>query len=44
LGQALFAFNIQFNFDEEYTKDDLEFRALGTESLMGNEIRSQRLI
>ena len=44
MGQALFAFNIQFNFDEEYTKDDLEFRALGTESLNRNEIRSQRLI
>lgn len=44
MGQALFAFNIQFNFDEEYTKDDLEVRARGTESLMRNEIRSQRLI
>ena len=44
MGQALFAFNIQFNFDEEYTKDDLEVRARGTESLMRNEIRSPRLI
>lgn len=44
LGQALFAFYIQFNFDEQYTKDDLEVRARGTESLMRNEIRSQRLI
>ena len=44
LGKALFAFNMQFNFDEEYTKGDLEVRARGTESLMRNEIRSQRLI
>ena len=44
LGKALFSFNMQFNFDEEYTKGDLEVRARGTESLMRNEIRSQRLI
>ena len=44
LGRALFAFNMQFNFDQEYTKGDLEVRARGTESLMRNEIRSQRLI
>ena len=44
LGRALFAFNMQFNFNQEYTKGDLEVRARGTESLMRNEIRSQRLI
>ena len=44
LGKALFAFNMQFNFDKEYVKGDLEVRARGTESLMRNEIRSQRLL
>ena len=44
LGKALFAFNMQFNFDEEFTKGDLEVIAKGTESLMRNEIRSQRLL
>lgn len=44
LGKALFAFNMQFNFDEQYTKGDLEVLAKGTESLMRNEIRSQRLL
>ena len=44
LGKALFAFNMQFRFDEEYTKGDLEVIAKGTESLMRNEVRSQRLI
>ena len=44
LGKALFAFNMQFNFESEYTKGDLEVVARGTESLMRNEIRSQRLI
>ena len=44
LGKALFAFNMQFNFDQEYTKGDLEVVASGTESLMRNEIRSQRLL
>jgi hypothetical protein len=44
LGKALFAFNMQFAFDEEYTKGDLEVIAKGTESLMRNEIRSQRLL
>ena len=32
LGKALFAFNMQFNFDKEYTKGDLEVVARGTES------------
>jgi len=44
LGKSLFAFNMQFNFDEEYVKGDLEVIAQGTESLMRNEIRSQRLL
>jgi hypothetical protein len=44
LGKALFAFNMQFNFDEEFVKGDLDVRARGTESLMRNEIRSQRLL
>ena len=44
LGKALFAFNMQFNFDQMYTKGDLSVTARGTESLMRNEIRSQRLL
>jgi len=44
LGKALFAFNMQFNFDQIYTKGDLAVTARGTESLMRNEIRSQRLL
>ena len=44
LGKALFAFNMQFNFDQDYTKGDLDVKARGTESLMRNEIRSQRLL
>ena len=43
LGKALFAFNMQFNFDKEFI-GDLEVSAKGTESLMRNEIRSQRLL
>lgn len=43
LGKSLFAFNMQFNFDKELL-GDLEVNARGTESLMRNEIRSQRLI
>lgn len=43
LGKALFAFNMQFDFDEEI-KGDLEVSARGTESLMANEVRSQRLM
>jgi hypothetical protein len=44
LGKALFAFNMQFSFDQMYTKGDLAVTARGTESLMRNEIRSQRLL
>tara|TARA_R110002126_G_scaffold251636_1_gene394629 strand:+ start:2331 stop:4421 length:2091 start_codon:yes stop_codon:yes gene_type:complete len=43
LGEALFGFNMQFDFDPEI-KGDLEIRARGTESLMANEVRSQRLM
>jgi hypothetical protein len=43
LGKALFAFNMQFDFDPEI-KGDLEVRSRGTESLMRNEVRSQRLM
>jgi len=44
LGRALFAFNMQFNFDKDVAKGSLEVVAKGTESLMRNEIRSQRLL
>lgn len=43
LGKAMFAFNMQFNFDKKYL-GDLEVVALGTESLMRNEVRSQKLL
>ena len=43
LGRAFFAFNMQFNFDKSI-KGDLEVKASGTESLMANEVRSQRLM
>lgn len=43
LGKALFAFNMQFDYDPEI-KGDLEVKARGTESLMANEVRSQRLM
>jgi len=43
LGEGLFRFNMQFNFDPEI-KGDLEVKARGTESLMANEVRSQRLM
>jgi len=43
LGKAFFNFNMQFDFDEEI-KGDLEVKARGTESLMANEVRSQRLM
>lgn len=42
-GQALYAFNMQFNFDKDL-KGDLTVVARGTESLMRNEIRSQKLL
>ena len=43
LGRALFSFNMQFDFDPEI-RGDLEISAKGTESLMANEVRSQRLM
>lgn len=43
LGKAYFSFNMQFNFDKDYVAD-LAIVAKGTESLMRNEIRSQRLL
>jgi len=43
LGKAFFGFNMQFDFDKEI-KGDLEIKARGTESLMANEVRSQRLM
>ena len=44
LAKALFAFNMQFNFDKEFAEGAFEISAKGTESLMRNEVRSQRLL
>lgn len=43
LGEAFFGFNMQFDYDPS-TAGDLEIKARGTESLMANEVRSQRLL
>jgi len=43
LGKSFFSFNMQFDFDETI-RGDLEVNASGTESLMANEVRSQRLM
>ena len=43
LGEGFFRFNMQFDFDAGI-KGDLEVNARGTESLMANEVRSQRLM
>jgi hypothetical protein len=43
LGEGFFRFNMQFDFDSSI-KGDLEVKARGTESLMANEVRSQRLM
>ena len=43
MGKAFFSFNMQFDYDPDI-KGDLEVRAQGTESLMANEVRSQRLM
>ena len=43
LGEGFFRFNMQFDFDKSI-KGDLEVKARGTESLMANEVRSQRLM
>lgn len=43
LGRDMFAFNMQFNFDKDFI-GDIEVVARGTESLMRNEIRSQKIL
>ncbi|UAW59149.1 putative portal protein [Roseobacter phage CRP-345] len=43
LGERLYRFNMQFDFNPEI-RGDLEVKARGTESLMANEVRSQRLM
>jgi hypothetical protein len=43
IGEAFFSFNMQFDFDPSI-RGDLEIKARGTESLMANEVRSQRLM
>ena len=43
LGKAFFSFNMQFDHDPEI-KGDLDVKAMGTSSLMANEVRSQRLM
>jgi hypothetical protein len=43
MGKAFFNFNMQFDFDPTI-RGDLEVNARGTESLMANEVRSQRLM
>jgi len=43
LGEGFFRFNMQFDYDGDI-KGDLEVKARGTESLMANEVRSQRLM
>jgi hypothetical protein len=43
MGEAFFSFNMQFDPDPEIV-GDLEVNARGTESLMANEVRSQRLL
>ena len=43
LAKSFFHFNMQFDYDENI-KGDLEVKAEGTESLMANEVRSQRLM
>ena len=43
MGKAFYSFNMQFDYDPSI-KGDLEVKAQGTESLMANEVRSQRLM
>jgi hypothetical protein len=43
MGRAMFAFNMQFNFDKTMI-GDLEVKAMGVASLMQKEVRSQRLL
>jgi hypothetical protein len=44
LGEALFAWNMQFNDDAPEVKGDLSVRANGTQSLMQKEVVSQRIL
>ena len=44
LGEAMFAWNMQFNEDSPEIRGDVEVRARGTSSLMQKEVRSQRLM
>lgn len=45
LGEALFAWNMQFNENPDLPiRGDLEIRAKGTSALMQKEVRSQRLL
>jgi hypothetical protein len=43
LGKAMFAFNMQFDYDDDI-KGDLEVKASGTASLMQREVKSQRIV
>ena len=43
LGESFYSFNQQFDFDPD-VQGDIEIKARGTESLMRNEVRSQRLL
>jgi len=43
LGQAMFAFNMQYNRDLE-VRGDLAIKAMGTESLIQKEVRANQLI
>lgn len=43
LGEAMFAWNMQFDFDPDIV-GDLDIKARGTASLMMREVKSQRLI
>jgi hypothetical protein len=44
LGEALFAWNMQFNTDVPEIHGDLEVKARGTSSLLQREVKSQRLL
>jgi hypothetical protein len=44
LGEALFAWNMQFNKDVPEIRGDLEVKARGTSSLLQKEVKSQRLL
>jgi len=43
IGRAFFHYNMKFDYDDNI-KGDLSVKAEGTESLMANEVRSQRLM